>query len=324
VFLKKVIYLKYKYPNYFDISSKLTYQQLLTNPILDIAARFWEKERYTAAKICYRAMRVIDDLIDSHKSTAQIISEVEKKKLTAMVYEWGETINSARLGYLKQKHLIDTITRFQIPMWPWHRFAQSMIFDIHNDGFQTFPIFLRYVEGAAVAPASIFLHLCGVVKVNGYYEPPPFDIRKVARPAARFCYLVHIIRDFQKDQNNNLNYFADSLIANYRLNPLMLKEIAAGGEITPGFRNLIKKYCDIAEFYRQQTTQMIEKVSAYLKPRYTLSLGLLYNLYLQIFERIDILHGKFTTAELNPSPENIQKRVNHVVSSFESGKTKIL
>ena len=73
--------------------------------------------------------------------------------------------------------------------------------------------FLEYSEGASVAPASIFVHLNSISKVNGKYDNPPFDVKWAATPCAIFSYLVHIIRDFQKDQLNNLSYFADDLIA---------------------------------------------------------------------------------------------------------------
>ena len=197
-----------------------------------------------------------------------------------------------------------------------------MIYDIKHDGFKTFPIFLRYTDGAVMAPASIFVHLCGVVKDNGQYRPPHFDVRKAARPAGLFCYLVHIIRDFQRDQNNGLNCFANSLMAENGLSSSTLKEIAAGGEVTLGFRNLIKKYHTFAEHYRRKTRRAIDKISEYLEPRYRLSLEIVYNLYLLVFERIDIQKGRFTTAELAPSQEEVKNRLSMTIASFECARAK--
>ena len=37
-----------------------------------------------------------------------------------------------------------------------------MVYDLNNDGFETFEDFLNYAEGAAVCPGAIFMHLCGV------------------------------------------------------------------------------------------------------------------------------------------------------------------
>jgi len=285
------------------------------DPILDIAARCWEGKRYEAAKICYRSMRTIDDLIDERKSTGDKISEVEKRQLTAKVKDWVKMITGKILCDSGQKQLLETITRFQIPLWPWESFAKSMIYDIHHESFRTFPIFLRYAEGASVAPASIFMHLCGVVKKKGCYRAPLFDIRKAAKPGAIFCYLVHIIRDFQEDQNNNLNFFADNLLATNGLNSQMLKRIAAGSKIKPEFKNLMEKYYNLAESYQRKSRRMIDKISIYLEPRYRLSLEIIYNLYLQIFERIDIHNGRFTTEELNPSSKEIMDRINLTISN---------
>lgn len=306
--------------NHFGFDQNIDFQQILTNPILDIAARFWEDERYNAFKICYRSMRVVDDLIDNPKAALREISGVEKRQLTAIVHDWLEAIKEATPYDSLQKQLAETRARFQIPLWPWQKLSKSMIYDLHYEGFRNFPAFLRYSEGASVAPGSIFVHLCGVIKEKGQYRPPHYDIRKTARPLALFCYLVHIIRDFQKDQNDNLNYFADNLMAENGLNQQLLKEIAAGGKINPGFRNLMGKYYTFAEYYRRKARRTIDKTSAYLEPRYWLSLEIIYSLYLQIFERIDVLNGKFTAAELCPTPEEIQNRIKLTISSFESSQ----
>ena len=301
--------------NHLDFAQKLTSQQILDNSTLDIAARFWESERYEAAKTCYQAMRIIDDLIDNRKVATHGMSEVEKQRLTAMVNDWLEAINYATPCDSVQKQLVETITKFQIPMWVWQRFSKSIIYDIRHDGFRTFQIFLRYTEGAAVAPASIFVHLGSVLKKNGCYRAPNFDIRKAARPAALFCYLVHVVRDFQRDQNNNQNYFAANLMTENGLNCQMLKEIAAGGEISSAFRSLMRKYYSLADYYGRKARRMIDKIGAYLEPRYRLSLEIVYNLYRLVFERIDVSNGKFTTVELTPSPEEINDRIDLTISN---------
>lgn len=297
----------------------LNLNTILTNPILHIAARFWEEERYDAAKLCYQSMRIIDDLIDNCKTRRFGIPEVEKQKLTATVNDWTKAINNGLPQDSVQKQLTETITEFQIPSWPWRKFSESMIYDIHHNGFETFPIFLRYAKGAAIAPASIFTHLCGVIKEKGGWRTPNFDVRKAAKPAGLFCYLTHIIRDFQRDQNNNLNYFANSLMAENGLDLYKLKKIAAGGEIPIGFRNLIKKYQTFAEYYRRKTRSVLNKIGENLEPRYRLSLEVVYNLYLLIFERIDVQNGRFTTAELTPSPEEIKNRLSGTISAHAEG-----
>ena len=305
---------------HFEFARNLNIQHILTNPIMDIAARVWEDERYDAAKICYRSMRVVDDLIDTIKSGRYGLSEDEIQKLTATVNHWVEGINNSIPQDALQKQLIEIIKRFQIPLWPWRSFSNAMIYDIHHNGYRTFPVFLKYAEGATIAPASIFVHFCGVVNENGHYRAPDFDTRELARPAAVFCYLVHIIRDFQRDQNNNLNYFAHDLLSENGLTPQMLRDIAAGGSIPSGFRNLMKEYVKFAEYYRRKTRQQLDFFEGSFAPRYRLSLEIVYNLYLLSLERIDVTNGRFTTAELLPSPGEVKNRFDLTASNFQSTK----
>ncbi|MEN6619478.1 MAG: squalene/phytoene synthase family protein [Rikenellaceae bacterium] len=112
----------------------------------------------------------------------------------------------------KMKELIETVAKFHIPVWPLQAFAKSMIYDIYNDGFPTLEAFLDYAAGAYVTPAAIFVHLCGLKKVNGTYQAPAFDVKNAAASCAIFSYLVHIIRDFVKDHTHNLNYFPHDLM----------------------------------------------------------------------------------------------------------------
>ncbi len=305
-------------PEHFDFAIDMDAEQILANPILDIAASFWDDERYNAFKMCYKSMRMIDDLIDNRKGTGCNISDTEKRQFETMIHELVGSLNNSQPHGQVQQQLIETIERFHIPLWPWQKLSKAMVYDLHHQGFSTFKTFLKYSEGAAVAPGSIFMHLCGVVRENGHYIPPKFDIQNAARPLALFCYLVHIIRDFQKDQGNNLNYFADDLIAENGLSPLMLREMAGKGEINPHFRNMMKEYYSSAGHYRHIARKTIDNTSACLEPRYRLSLEIIFNLYSQVFERIDIQNGNFTGAELNPSPEDVQERINMTISCFES------
>ncbi|MFH1684781.1 MAG: squalene/phytoene synthase family protein [Candidatus Micrarchaeota archaeon] len=298
-----------------DIPRNFDINLISKNPILDIAARFWDDERYHAFKVCYQSMRVLDDLVDNNKTAAMIISKLEQQQLASVVETWLK--NSEVADSPLKKSLLDTQLKFHIPKNPWKNLCKSMIYDIHHNGFDSFKVFLEYCEGAAVAPASIFMHLCGVVKENGEYAVPKFDIVEMARPLARFCYLVHIIRDFKKDQNENLNYFADDLLKENNLTRPMLKTIA-NESITDDFRNLMQIYHNRAEEYRSESRTMLDNLKNQLAPRYVLSLEIIYSLYLQIFERINVQTGAFSEDELQPSPEEIQNRINQTISLFEA------
>ena len=262
-------------------------------------------------------MRAIDDLIDNHKAKNKLIEPVDRKEFITNVNEWLKMIIISEECNPLQKELIETIEKFRIPLWPMEAFAKSMIYDINNDGFPTMDAFLEYAGGASVAPASIFVHLNGLLKVNGQYENPPFDVKWAATSCAIFSYLVHIIRDFQKDQLNNLSYFADDLIVKNGLTRKNMREFAEGRPVNNNFRNLIRHYYSLADEYRLQTYDIVKEIRPLLEPRYQLSLEIIFDLYLMVFERIDPKNGNFTTEELTPTPEETRDRVYKSIMNFK-------
>jgi phytoene/squalene synthetase len=294
---------------YLDIFNKIDFEKIKDHPNILIAASFWEEDRYRAAKTCYKFMRAIDDLIDDHKSAAVVISDSEKSKFLSDVDRWLKMIYDGGSENLMHRELTETIREFCIPSWPLEAFAKAMIYDINNDGFSTLQTFIDYSGGASVAPAAIFVHLAGLRKEDGKFSAPAFDVREAAQSCAIFSYLVHIIRDFQKDQLNNLNYFADDILQKHGLTRTDLALIARGAPVTDGFRKMMEEYLNLAAFYKEKTFKSIENIWPYLEPRYRLSLEIIFELYLLVFERIYPETGQFTTAELNPAPAETRQRV---------------
>lgn len=308
---------------YMEIFQSIDFDKIIDHPNILIAAHFWETERYEAAKSCYRFMRAIDDLIDNYKSEHHTIAQEEKARFEKEVSDWINTILKASENNPAHRELIETVIKFRIPAWPLEAFAKSMIYDIYNDGFATLNDYLEYAGGASVAPASIFVHLCGLKKVNGEYISPSFDVRSVAAPCAIFSYLVHIIRDFVKDHTHNLNYFPDDLLKKNNLDRESLLDMANGAEITRGFRELIRALYVVADEYRIKTYDVMQKIIPQLEPRSQLSLEIIFALYLMVFDRIDIENGTFKTEELNPTAEEIKKQVWKTIDHFNY-KTLIL
>ena len=300
---------------YLKLFDKIDFHRIIDHPNILIAAAFWEDDRYQAARMCYKYMRAIDDLIDCHKSVHTMIAENEKNLFIDSVNTWIDQINHPK-NLTENNELIETIRNFHIPLWPLQTFATSMIYDIHNSGFPTIDSFIEYSQGASVAPASIFVHLNGLTQNGKGYRAPAFDVKNAATPCAMFSYIVHIIRDFEKDHKNHLNYFADDVIAQNGLTPDDLKKIAHGAPVTPGFRNMIRTYYDLADGYRQQTFEVIKLISPHLEPRYRLSLLIIFNLYLMVYERINVEKGDFTTEALNPTSSEIKKRVYDTIAGF--------
>jgi phytoene/squalene synthetase len=301
---------------FIEVFNSIDFHKIKDHPNILIAANFWDAERYCAAKTCYKFMRAIDDLIDNHKANNRMIAVEERKEFVADVDKWLKMIIISEDCNPEHVELIKTIERFRIPLWPLEVFANSMIYDINNDGFPTLEAFLEYAQGASVAPASIFVHLSGITKQNGLYKNPSFDIKEAATPCAVFSYLVHIMRDFQKDHFNNLNYFADDLTIKHGLTRQRLSDIAYGSPVTRNFRDLLEEYYILADEYRQKTCEVIRKIRPLMEPEYQLSLEIIFDLYLMVFERIDVQKGRFTSFELNPTPEETRKRVYETIMNF--------
>jgi len=303
---------------YYQIFESIDFEKVVDHPNILIAAHFWDAERYQAARNCYKFMRAIDDLIDNYKTEHITIAPENQARFEADVYRWISTVVEASSEMPSHCELIDTVQRFCIPFWPLEAFAKSMIYDIYHDGFPTLQGFIDYAGGASVALASIFVHLAGLRQSDDKYLPPLFDVKEVATPCAIFSYLVHIIRDFQKDHLNNLNYFPDDLIAKYGMDGQQLLFMAKGGQITDGFRGLIRELYEVADIYRERTLEMIRQIKPLVEPSSQLSLEIIFDLYLMVFERIDIEHGTFTGAELNPTWQEIRERVGQVIELFEA------
>lgn len=292
-----------------NVIQKIDFENIGKHPNILIAARFWDDDRYLAALTCYKLMRRIDDLIDDSRASEEVFSCLKKQWLTGKVYDWIDCIQAVHPDEPFFQSIGKLVRKFHIPSDYFHRFADSMVYDIHHNGFETMDDFLEYAEGASNCPASIFVHLCCLQSANGLYRLPPFDIAGIARPCAMFSYLVHIIRDFRKDQSENLNYFASDILEKHGLSYPDLKEIATGQEIPVGFRALIREYKDLADRYRKQTVRMLEWLEGKIEPRYLSSLHVIYDLYLQVFERIDPEAGSFTADELIPKPSELKERL---------------
>lgn len=298
---------------FMAIFESINFEKIIDHPNILIAANFWDNERYCAARTCYRFMRSLDDLIDDHKAAHKGISETERECFRADIGQWmgmlEKGLNSApfnnELGY--------TVEKFRIPRWSLEAFAESMLYDVTHDGFATLDDFIAYSAGASVAPASIFVHLAGLQERDGIFLDPPFDVRKTAEPCAMFSYLVHIMRDFRKDQLNNLSYFADDVMERYGLSRAAMGEMARGAALTDGFRDMIRRYLTLADHYRLMTVRIMDEICPMMEPRYRLSLEIIFELYMMVFERIDPEQGTFTAEELNPTPAETRERVRQVI-----------
>jgi phytoene/squalene synthetase len=298
---------------FMALFESIDFEKIIDHPNILIAANFWDNERYCAARTCYRFMRALDDLIDNHKAAHKGISENERDSFREDISQWMGMLNKGLNSSPFNNELGYTVEKFRIPLWTLESFAESMLYDVTHDGFTTLADFVEYSGGASVAPASIFVHLAGLQEKDGIYADPPFDVRRTASPCAMFSYFVHIIRDFRKDQLNNLSYFADDVMERNGITRAAMSKMAHGAPLTPGFRNMMREYYLIADRYRIDTLRMMDEICPKMEPRYRLSLEIIFELYMMVFERIDPEYGTFLSEELNPTPAETRERVRGVI-----------
>ncbi len=319
---------------FLEIFYSLDFQKIKDHPNILIAAAFWEEDRYQAARVCYRCLRVIDDMVDDRKAENRPFSEAEKQQFMQSIRQWLHWLSEASTSGSKENELsifpgqgfpetsgwmeqvASTFREFLIPLRTMEAFARSMMYDIDHDGFATFGDFLGYARGASVAPATVFVHLAGLTRENQQYHLPPFDAEEAATPCAIFSYLVHIIRDFQKDQHNYLTYFPDEMILRYGVSRDDLRRFAFGDPVSPGFRLFIGDLYEQAGIYKERTLEVMERIGPLLEPRYRLSLEIIFNLYLLVYEKIDPQQGEFSSEALNPTPEETRERVLRTIQTF--------
>jgi phytoene/squalene synthetase len=302
--------------DFYRIFESIDFGKVIDHPNILIAAAFWNDERSQAARVCYKFMRYIDDFVDNYKSEHTTIEAGEQAEFEKHVNKWIDAVIYPGKESDLFPEITATIRKFHIPAWHMQDFARSMIYDIYHDGFTSLDAFLEYSKGASVAPASVFVHLCGLRNHDGMYLSPVFNVKKAATPCAVFSYLVHIIRDFVKDHTHHLNYFPDDLMQKNGLNRENLLQMAQGASLTSGFRNMIAELYAVADHYRLETVKVKEEIKPMLEVHSQLSLDIVFALYDMVFERINVKNGSFTTTELNPTAAEIRKKVGEVIENF--------
>lgn len=305
---------------HLDFAGDLDFDRILTNPILDIGARVWEEDRYVAFRICYRSMRRIDDLVDDRKEGGKSLTPDEVTHYAAVMYQWLEALERGEAVDEFQEELLATIRQFCLPTWHWRRLCGAMVYDLTHDGFPNLLTFRRYAEGAAIAPASIFMHLCGLRRDGRRNLPPEFDVHRAASDLALFSYFTHIIRDFEKDLRRRLFYFADDLIARHKLTRDDLYAAAVSGDLSENLRGLISRYRAFADYYRRRARATLDSMLDSVAPQYRLSLEIIYALYLQVFERINVTSGDLRAESLQPTPEEVRSRLLQTIDSHSPAR----
>src|SRR4030067_721883 len=163
--------------------------------------------------------------------------------------------------------------------------------DVGKDSFATFEEFVSYAEGAAVAPATVFMFLLTAQRDgHGYiWHYPPKQIQAFARELALFCYLTHVIRDVSSDLKlgkSGLLYLSEQDLKRYRLTKKDLNDFRNSKKVNANFRRLAAKYVDRARSFEKRGRKLLQELNPSLSRDSRFILDLLLEFYAQTLNKI--------------------------------------
>lgn len=265
-------------------------------PYLYLVARYFEdREKYKAFCSTYASMRIIDDQVDTIPWRGKL-SPAKKLSYRKQIGGWLEKIEACRNGYAISEPIFvalqDTFQTIPIPLFPWENLAFAMKKDIGRDSFETLEEFIEYAEGAAVAPATVFMFLL-TAKRDGtkfIWEFSEKEIYAFARELALFCYLTHIIRDVSSDLQlgkSGLLYIPVRDLVRYNLKKEDLIEFKKKKKVNSKFQRLAARYIKLARLYEAKGRKILKRLNRQLNADSRFILVLLLEFYSATLKKIE-------------------------------------
>lgn len=265
---------------------------------------FVDAEKFRAFCAFYAVMRVVDDRIDSLPSRTRLSVDERRAEHDAVRY-WehvvaellagGEGVPgccppgypAASLDLLASFRT--SSRRFPHPWELWANFFAAMHRDIDRPRFETYDEFVRYAEGAAVAPTTIYLLLI-TSRVAGasYRVPAGFDLVECGRQLGLFAYLGHVLRDLAKDLavgDEGLLYLAADDMARAGVTEASLRRDIERRRASPELRKLVAEIVHRADEHLRDARAGLAGLHD-LSPDCDFILELIVRLYRQILDRL--------------------------------------
>lgn len=175
-------------------------------PHLYAAANLFQRPAVRRAFVAtYASMRLIDDIVDGISNRSSI-SPGRRVFELGRVQSWMALVRAAKAGDGSAgptwAALADTLAHFELPLDPWDNLAKAMQADVMVSTFKTWDELQKYMQGASVAPAVVFMYLVLMhpdsrvrFSTGWTYE----EVHHATEDLAIFCYCVHILRDVSED-----------------------------------------------------------------------------------------------------------------------------
>jgi phytoene synthase len=268
--------------------------------VLTEAARSLSTERRRLFYATYASMRLIDDYIDNEFLA---LAPVERAALrgTAMARlecwqrcAWAAAEDRLEVAPGEADRdifvaLTHVVGRSELGPGPWCKLATALARDIEEWPIHSWQDFLDYSEGAAVAPAEVFVYTlgCRFRPEGGSEIALPRAPADYARNLALFCYLVHILRDLALDLSRapQLVSVPRELMAAQGLN---LESLAAAVGQGQGERvwPLVEAVADFAAPYRERAQADISAFETASEPAAAELLWQIHGIYSAVFDEL--------------------------------------
>jgi len=169
----------------------------------------------------YGFARYADEIVDDLSSTLSIS---EKSRL---LKNWGDgVLNDIRLGTSIDhvgRALVDTVTRFNIPIQHFEAFLHSMEMDLSITRYQSYEDLLEYVYGSAAVIGLQMVPILGATDHSAYDAAEKLGIA---------FQLANFIRDVSEDLDRGRVYLPQDELMDAGVTPAML----AAKQLTPEIR----------------------------------------------------------------------------------------
>ncbi|GAB4315033.1 MAG: presqualene diphosphate synthase HpnD [Candidatus Zixiibacteriota bacterium] len=259
------------------------------------ARHFVHAETRAAFAATYASMRVIDDFIDEIPNRAQITSDV-REAASEHVNQWMKHVRAALVGDALKNPiwtaLADTFRRFPIPLNPWNDLATAMVTDLFVPQFEDWDHLKRYMKGASVAPAIVFMHFVlmhpngdGTFRCAWEYD----RVANATEDLAIFCYWVHILRDVARDLSlgkTGLVYFPRADMERFGLTIQDLHSMKERGSASPAYLELANFEAGRARHHLEQGMAHVPAILADAMTEHGHALTTLVDTYAALLEEL--------------------------------------
>lgn len=169
----------------------------------------------------YGFARYADEIVDDLSSTLSIAEK------STLLKSWGEgVLNDIKRGTSDDhvgRALVDTVTRFNIPIQHFEAFLHSMEMDLSITRYQSYEDLLEYVYGSAAVIGLQMVPILGATDQSAYEAAEKLGIA---------FQLANFIRDVSEDLDRGRVYLPQDELAEAGVTPAML----AAKKLTPEIR----------------------------------------------------------------------------------------